>query len=280
MSQIELIEDYLTNRLDEGAKSAFEQQIAADPQLKAEVNLQREIIESVKQARISELKAMLNNVPIGGGASLTIGKVALATLSAGLVGTFLYFALNTEPSKDIAEPTETIVAEEQVVPAEQPEETQPPAEESQSVLNPESEKETTKRSSSEVKKMTSPKPMSPKIEVLDLTGDVDTNSQLSEPPKPSSSPTVSASSIEVETDNSNKNYPFHYQFKEGKLLLYGPFDESLYEIIEINGGTHTLFLYYKNSYYSLSEEEHQVVPLIMIRDLELLRMLDKYRGKK
>ncbi|MGC4020523.1 MAG: hypothetical protein QM734_00550 [Cyclobacteriaceae bacterium] len=43
---------------------------------------------------------------------------------------------------------------------------------------------------------------------------------------------VSVSRIEVEINYSNSAYTFHYQFSDGKLILYGTFDKSLYEIIE------------------------------------------------
>ncbi|MEQ9412302.1 MAG: hypothetical protein RIF39_00655, partial [Cyclobacteriaceae bacterium] len=92
-------------------------------------------------------------------------------------------------------------------------------------------------------------------------------------------PTISASSVEVELVNGNKNYSFHYQFKDSRLALYGPFDSSLYEIIELNGTVHSIFLYYNDSYYHLDETEHKIVPLIMIRDTELLGKLEKYRKK-
>ncbi len=114
---------------------------------------------------------------------------------------------------------------------------------------------------------------------MDLTQDLEDNTSYENVQKPSTQPTVSASTIEVELDNTNTTYPFHYQFKNEKLVLYGPFDSSLYEIIEINGGTHTLFMYYKNSYYHLDEKEKNIVPLIMIRDLALLDKLEEYRNK-
>ena len=275
MSQFELVEDYLTNRLDEGAKKAFEQQVESNPQLKAEVNLQKSIIEGVKSARVAELKAMLNNVPVGGsGASSSItGKIALGTISAGIIGTLIYFGVQTE-SVEESEIQEQSVVEQQAEPS--------PTPESPETITAIPEKTvkipSTQKSAEEIKKV-QPKAASPKIDVLDLTQDLDDNTTHTNDQKPSTQATVSASSVEVELDNTHKAYPFHYQFKDEKLVLYGPFDSSLYEIIEINGGTHTLFMYYKNSYYHLDEKEKNVVPLIMIRDLELLDKLEEYRNK-
>ena len=81
MSQFDLIEDYLTNRLDENARATFETQMNADPELRAEVGLQKGIIEGVKSARAAELKAMLNNVPVGGATTALTGKIVIATIS-------------------------------------------------------------------------------------------------------------------------------------------------------------------------------------------------------
>lgn len=276
MSQIELIEDYLTNRLDDSASKAFEQQMQGDPQLQAEVNIQRAIIEGVKSARAAELKAMLNNVPISGATSSALtGKIAIATISTAIIGTALYFGLRTNP-------------------AEQPPVEQPAIEESISQQNIEPEaietvpevteevakEETNKPKKKATPKSSSPKVVSPNIDVVDLTKDMEDSKEETSVPKLSEKPEVITSNLEVETDNTNKSYSFHYQFKDGKLLLYGPFDASLYEIIEINGGSHHVFLYYKNSYYHLDELEQQVTPLIMIRDFELLAKLEQFRNKK
>lgn len=284
MSQFELIDDYLTNRMDEAARVNFEQRMEADSQLKAEVSLQKEIIEGVKQARVAELKTMLNNVPVGGASGALTGKIALATLSAGILGTILYFTLQGEDKPQSLTDAEPTVIE---TPTTQPEivtetETASATEEQKEELaneNPVAEK----KNSAGIRKLEATKPASPKIEVIDLTPEMSqSNDETSAaPPLHTTKPVVSASSVEVETDNTNKIYPFHYQFKNDKLVLYGPFDSSLYEIIEINGGKHNLFLYYKDSFYHLDEKEHLIVPLIMIRDSELLSVLERYRnGKK
>ena len=113
MSQFELVEDYLTNRLDEGARKAFEQRMQGDPQLRSEVELQQGIIEGIKSARAAELKAMLNNVPIGGStASAITGKVILATISAGIIGTALYFGLRDNQEEPLQ--TEQVTIEDTI----------------------------------------------------------------------------------------------------------------------------------------------------------------------
>lgn len=276
MSQFELVENYLTNRLDDGARIAFEEQMNADPQLKAEVNLQKEIIEGVKSARVAELKAMLNNVPVGGASSAITGKIVIATISAGILGTALYFGLRSTPAEEPqAKPEETTI-EQPMTPTEEPQQEAGTIVESTEASKADAKQNKT---TSKVIQPKEEKASPPRIDVLDLTEDINDNQEETAAPKSINQPSIPASTVEVELDRNNKDYPFHYQFKDSKLVLYGPFDSSLYEIIELNGGVHSIFLYYNHSYYKLDENAHSIVPLIMIRDTELLKKLEKYRKK-
>jgi hypothetical protein len=65
MKYFELIDDYLTNRLGETEKLAFENELQSNLALQKEVAFQKLVIEGVKKARATELKSMLNNVPMG-----------------------------------------------------------------------------------------------------------------------------------------------------------------------------------------------------------------------
>ena len=67
MSNTELIDDYLTNKLSDTQREVFEQQLASDPTLKADVEFQRQIIDGLQKARAAELKSMLRNIPISSG---------------------------------------------------------------------------------------------------------------------------------------------------------------------------------------------------------------------
>src|SRR6478609_8420878 len=102
MNNIELIDDYLTNRLTEKEKGAFEQQLASDPSLKADVELQKNIVEGIKGARAAELKSMLNNVPIGSPVSVSFSalKVAAGIVGAGLLIGSIYYHMQPEGQKE------------------------------------------------------------------------------------------------------------------------------------------------------------------------------------
>ncbi|MEQ9591389.1 MAG: hypothetical protein RLN86_02265 [Cyclobacteriaceae bacterium] len=275
MSQFDLIEKYVTNNLNEAERLSFEQEMKGDAQLRSEVKLQQDIIEGVKQARVAELKAMLNNVPISGGYSLATGKIALATLTAGIIGAALYFTMRTE-SVEPQELSEDIKVE-QSVPAEITEiaPVEEPTTES-GVTNTESEAKS--NIPAPAKKKSTPKERpAPSVSVMDPTEELTSKTEEAIANEVNTRSEISASSIEVETQSGNKDYPFHYQYAKGKLHLFGPFDAGLYEIIEINGGSHTIFLYYKEAYYHLDQRESKIVPLIQIRDTELLNRLDQYR---
>ena len=115
MDNFESIEDYLTNRLGEQEKKQFEDQLASDPSLRADMVLQKQIIEGVKTARITELKAMLSQVPVppadGGLSGAVVGKIAATVITAGVIGTSLYFYFGQEePKKSI--PAAPIVSEQ------------------------------------------------------------------------------------------------------------------------------------------------------------------------
>ena len=278
MSQFDLIEDYLTNRLDENARATFEMQMNADPELRAEVGLQKGIIEGVKSARAAELKAMLNNVPVGGATTALTGKIVIATISAGILGTLLYFGLRPAPTTGTQPGMEETVKEQPVAPVEEPkEEVAPITEPTREQKAPQKKKPGKDHPLATQQKTEKAAP--PRVEVLDLTEGMDENQESISAPKVANTPSVSPSTVEVELDKTNKAYSFHYQFKDSKLVLYGPFDSSLYEIIELNGGVHSIFLYYDHSYYKLDEKEHNIAPLIMIRDKALLGKLEEYRNK-
>ena len=85
-------------------------------------------------------------------------------------------------------------------------------------------------------------------------------------------------SIAVEVDSENKKYDFHYQFAQDKLVLYGPFEKNLYEIMEfISEDKRTVFLYYQDRFYFLKDDTEKLKPLGAIQDPALIKKLKEYR---
>ena len=87
--ELDMMDDYLSNRLSAEDKSAFEQQVQADPRLAQELGIQKGLVEGLKQARVGELKSMLNNIPVSpvSGGSSPLTKVGTLAVVAGLVVT-------------------------------------------------------------------------------------------------------------------------------------------------------------------------------------------------
>jgi hypothetical protein len=279
MNNFELIDDYLTNRLGEAEKAGFEKQLESDPALKADVDLQKQILEGIKKHRATELKSMLNNVPISSGTVIhfTVARLAAGLIAAGVVGAAIYFYIKpgdvpnmTGVSADLAKKGEQIQGKDSQVTKEEE------AKQDVTTVVPQAKEAETKNPSTNLK--SNKEATSPKLDVTDPSEEI---SESKNEPAVSdiSKGSVSVSHIEVSTDTANKNYNFHYQFASGKLYLYGPFDKSLYEILEINGDNKAVFLFYKENYYLLDGKQLTVTRLDPIVDPGLIKKLKEYRSK-
>jgi hypothetical protein len=283
MTNSELVENYLTNRLTESEKAAFDLKVNSDPSLKADVDLQKKIIESIKNARAAELKSMLNNVSIAPPASTGFSnfKIAAGIIGAGiLIGSLYYYlrpgaltdgsnlSTSIQDSVQGNQPTEN---PERIIPIEEP-----PASTNEIVAKQKEEVE------AEPKKVENKIPSEvnqPKIDVIDPTEEMSSDENQNEKVIQNLNSAVITSQIQVQTNSSLKKYNFHYQFNDGKLQLFGPFDKSLYEILEINGDSHSIFLFYKENFYLLDENQTQITKLTLIKDDGVIKMLKEYRGR-
>jgi hypothetical protein len=281
---LEMLDDYLANRLDEQGRSAFEQKLNSDPQLKNEYILQQQFINGIKKARVAELKAMMNEIPVPTGTSTATAvgaKAALWVVVAGIVATGLYLYL--KDNSDTATPRDTVITEDSV--------NDSPATIKQPEVFPkdESPEVSQEPSSTEQKPADAPKAVKgndeegaisnePKIDVFDPTQEADEES-VSEGIRNNVLMEKQSSSLEVEIDSQNKKYNFHYQFKDGRLMLFGPFEKNLYEIMEFfNDEKRTIFLYYNEDYYLLKEDSNKLRPLNSIQDPALVKKLKEYRN--
>jgi hypothetical protein len=281
MSNLELIDDYLTNRLGDAEKVAFEKQLASDPSLKADLGLQKHIVEGVKKARAAELKAMLQNVPVGGSATFNMPmlRMAAGVIGAGLLIAALSFYFNGKGSTpNMSTSLEDSIKKTDPTDFEPLEE--PTTDPAQAIEKKEVKaEEQVKKKGSDVKKETV-QPIQPKIEAVDPSSEMINESQNSSSiAKEKSKSAITVSHIAVEVDSSSKAYPFHYQFSKGKLMLYGSFDKTLYEILEINGENRSVFMYYKDNYYLLNEKQSSITLLEPIKDKELVAKLKEYKSK-
>lgn len=295
---LELLDDYLSNRLEGTDKADFERKLESDASLQNELAVQKELVEGLKQARIAELKSMLSQTVIPPpSASSVAGKIAAWVIAASIVGAGSYYLLrekdNAETASEPAGVTERSDAADNTVAKGNSEIEKAEPEvgrvEEKSLATEESNKETVEKKAEADQSVkapetkTAPQKSAPVIQP-ELTPYDPTKEPESTTDKPELSDELgvaghTGSSIVVEVDGSNKKYDFHYRFADGKLYLLGSFEKDLYEIMEFfNNKKRTVFLYYHSNFYLLDESQEKPTPLTAITDPQLLQKLRDYRG--
>lgn len=279
---LELLDQYLSNKMDEASRIEFEQRINSDSGLKNEFEFQKQLVEGIRKARVNELKTLLNNTVIPPAQTgPTLIKIATWVVIAGMVGSGIYYWINknSEPeavSTEVVE-TDSILEEPAIAETIKPEATAAVEEQADAVTEKSPAPEV-----SSPKKTTKTSPVKqPELKPYDPTQETDSNAthqpaialdDISEQP-------VSTSSVQVETDNTIKKFNFHYEFKDNKLLLYGSFEKDLYTILEFfNNNKRTVFLYYNSNYYLLDESVENPTPLKSLNDPVLIQKLREYKG--
>lgn len=261
----ELLDDYLTNRLSEGDRIAFERRLTADPDLRNEFSLQQRLVDGIREARRAELKSMLNRVEIPAadtGNSLST-KIALGTAATLIAGAAAYWFLRDEA---IPVETKSSPAQEEIVTEQSSTETEPSAK--------------VQRPGTATDDQVSPD-VQPQVETdknQTSAGTEHSKPSLAKKPEPLSAPTgpsaISPSSVAVEVEASDSRYSFHYQFENEKLRLFGPFEKGQYKVIELaSSEKRLLFLAYRDRYYALAKEQGEVRALIPVEDPNLLQRL-------
>ncbi len=295
----ELLDDYLSNRLDQHGRSAFEEMLTRDPALRNELDLQREFINGIRRARIAELKAMLNNVPIPAGQTggSTLGsKIALWTAIAGAIGVGAYYyfdkdtgEIRTEqtpsrpqprtesspPQQPANDPALDSGARQKGQPVDQSPvvATEPASTGEAPIEKPDPVPPRNSTDSAEIP------PSEPKVEAFDPTGEHEDDREPDREERETAAP-ADRPGIAVEVEANHRKYDFHYQFRDGKLFLYGPFESGLYEILEFfSGDQQTVFLLFEEKYYLLSDDKGKLKPLEPIDDPALIKKLKEYRNR-
>jgi hypothetical protein len=280
MSNFELIDDYISQRLAADEQAAFEKQMADDLALKKEVEFQQAIITTIKNTRAAELKAMLNKVPVSGGSSIqfSTAKLVAGIIGLGILSVSVYFVYKSNQSAALSETSKELLQEKEQLQQEAHKHLPDPA------IGPIERK--VKSNTDKAKKSSAAKGNDTNVKISGKTSFLieDPMQELGENSgMPSSSEQVNRrpniSNIAVEIDSSNERYNFHYHFAGGKLFLYGPFDKSLFEILEINTESHLVFLYYKSNFYLLDDNQLEIATLKPVTDEALLQKLKEYRGK-
>ena len=319
MSKVEQIDAYFGNEMTDAEMLNLENSVHNDPSLKKEFEFQQEIVNSLREARKAELKAMLNAVPVSGGmstgSSLSLGKVVSMVAAVAILGTSVYFIADSdkgvqeerattptikqepvlEPAKEVTTSSieeesnanlsegtaANMIAEEATTTNQEP---SAPLRETESVVvkaNETNEASTNKVTASESKPVVVTKPNFNKPDVSSFGTVPDKRDSLEAPGgNLVGNRYKEQKGVEVEVENGSRKYDFHYQFKDGKLFLYGDFDHNLYEILEINANSDkSLFLFYESKYYSLDKSRTKTSSLEALTDSKLINRLDSIRSQ-
>ncbi len=285
MSNRDLINAYFDGEMNEAEMQDFLDKVEGSSELKQEFTLQEDIINGIKSVRKAELKARLDNISVGGGISngALLGKVA-AIGSIVILGALTYW-YNSADEVTVAEsiqPKEVNDKVEDLIPVEideQERSDEPVSEEI--VMEAVEETEISERSSDIEQQPVVSAPSINKPEAVDPLEIIDEEEELLPDDGMTTNSTATSTSLEVEIDDSKKRYSFHYQMKEGRLFLFGTFDKGLYEILEFNSPEgKVLFLYYKDKYYGINKNQHEVSALQEVREVTLLKKLDEARNTK
>lgn len=281
---LELLDEYLTNRLSEQDRSAFEQKLQADPDLSNEYMLQQRLVKGIQDARVAELKSMLNKIPVSasGPEKTLASKMAVGAVVTLLVATAAYWYFNQDQATKIAQPEvpvkEQASEEKPLIPQAESHPTAEPGKETPPPL--ETDKNQTSAGTESSKSSQSPVTTPQEKTNKDQSPVLDKSDPPTEENEKQNARVVNPnnSSLIVETDKVNSRYSFHYQFSGRKIFLYGPFEKNQYKIIEFfSDENHTIFLHYKDNYYLLEKRDATVRPLTPITDEALLKKLREYR---
>ena len=293
---LELLDDYLSDKLEGAEKDDFEARLEADASLRNELAIQRELIGGLKSARVAELKSMLNQavIPPASGSSI-IAKFGAWVIAVAVVGLGSYYLWQQSDEPAIADESATVTEDAGVQAGEQtdiapaeaaPDELQP--QEGASATEQHGDEDAIDRVQSEQNvqenRAETPQESSPVIQPevtpYDPTKELEAGNGRPEPIDELGDNHAAESSIAVEVVDTGKKNDFHYQFKDGKLYLLGSFEKDLYEIMEFfNDNKRTVFLYYNSGFYLLDESKVEPTPLSAISDTELLKKLRDYREK-
>jgi hypothetical protein len=296
----ENIESYIANKMSASDKVLFENELAKDPLLSNEINLQKDIVESLKAFRKAELKGRLNNIEVSIGSSYTGIKVAASVILASLLsfGTYSYFTSNNP--QDSKEVTEKIALNNNSINNNN---STPSVIEQNTVNNTDSEIKVSKKDGIAIvnkaaKKKTSetdvkapakteeqhivlPSPNS--LDVKDKFEDNEkfqTENDIQMPKGDLGQATHQNNVTDLHIEVKNTKKQFHYQYYNNKLFLYGEFDSSPYEIFELNSKKDKeLYLFYNNDFYGLKQGQTKITPLQLIKDNEKLEALKALRNK-
>jgi len=289
----ETIEAYVTQKLSASETVLFEKQMASDPALKSEVELQQDVVSSLRNHRHAELKARLNKIDVGTNTYNIGSKIASSVIIASIVGAgfYLYISNNLESNtKNIGNNTVAAVSTDKNVNQSSEVKTNtvavaPDVNNKNNAGSANSgQNNVQKNNNQNIAADNNASTEVPSELTLPEVTEFNNNNEFSS----SDNNTLPDASIvkspitKVENttvaikDNNKKEYT--YQFYSNKLFLYGDFNSSTYDIFEFNrNGKKQVYLYINAQYYQLNNNQVEVANLITIKDKSIIGQLETYR---
>jgi hypothetical protein len=283
----ELLDDYLGSRLSATDRSSFERKLQADPDLRAELQFQQQLVSGIKTARAAELKSFLQNVPVPSGSTAgTVSgaaKLAVGAILAIVVASGIWYFTNESPTdeqkSETSKPSEIKDKSDASTKQEPPQVPNNVEADVKEEATPAEDQSKSEKSSNEKQNPAK----QPVLDVFDPSTDVEENKGTGDEDSQSAKAAAGqpGSTIALQIESNNRKYTYHYQFKNETLFLYGAFEKNLYEILEFfnDDKSRTIFLYHKDSYFLLKEDNDKIKPLVPITDQALVKKLTEYRNK-
>lgn len=285
---IRLVNKYLEGGMTGSEQYIFEDQLTSDPLLKAEFEHQNEIVNGLKEFRKTQLKTRLNNITVGPGIIGVLSQSAsMKTLSYVVTsvlvgaGSYYYFNSYTKPKAvhfsavesrlDFLLPENGYSTKAVDLNYKYNQKT------NLSEWISAEEKENIEESNDQAINRGLVDFSVPEVHdnvSTDLTPEPD---QILEKAVARSKSFVGAGEFnKVDIENVvNNRYKFHYRLDNNKLYLYGKFEASPYEIIEINSfQSKKLFFYYNGNYFKLNQNVNDISPLLKIENPEIITELN------
>ena len=300
--QEEAIAQYLTRRMSEVERSAFEQKISESPQLAQKIEFEKQIAQGIKNYKKGILKSRLDQLELGPSivetTSITI-KTILAGITVIVIGGLSYFML-TPGEILVIENQETIIGTDGMAEdknakisleidttyamlsdKKEDERTSPITKDIENTTVKLSTKQSKKESKSDkVILQAEVEVVLPDMDGTEISFDetFDSLQDFSDNLMKNQAQVSSVPELEVEIE-MKKTKKLKYIYVGEKLILIGDFSASPYQIIEDNTiAEKELYLYFEQEYYVLSVTSEKKA-LIPVRDIRLLDYLVDLRNK-
>jgi hypothetical protein len=300
--QGEAIAQYLTRRMSEVERSAFEQKISESPQLAQKIEFEKQIAQGIKNYKKGILKSRLDQLELGPSIVETTSittKTILAGITVIVIGGLSYFML-TPGEILVIENQETIIGTDGMAEdknakisleidttyamlsdKKEDERTSPITKDIKNTTVKVSTKQSKKESKSDkVILQAEVEVVLPDMDGTEISFDetFDSLQDFSDDLMKNQAQVSSVPELEVEIE-MKKTKKLKYIYVGEKLILIGDFSASPYQIIEDNTiAEKKLYLYFEQEYYVLSVTSEKKA-LIPVRDIRLLDYLVDLRNK-